>query len=225
MRVVIADDSVLFREGVARVLTEAGNDVVGQAGDAAALLAMIESAEPTRAPEVAVIDVRMPPTHTTEGLDAAKLIQRRWAGMGILVLSQYVAPQEAMDLLADARGGIGYLLKDRVSDIETFVDAVRSVGHGGSVVDPDVVTLMLQRRRLVDPLAALSPRERTILMMMAEGRSNRAIGAALFVTDNTVETHIGSLFTKLSLPPTPHQNRRVLAALMYLRSPSAPPQD
>jgi DNA-binding NarL/FixJ family response regulator len=225
MRVVIADDSVLFREGVARVLTEAGNDVVGQAGDAAALLAMIESAEPTRAPEVAVIDIRMPPTHTTEGLDAAKLIQRRWAGMGILVLSQYVAPQEAMDLLADARGGIGYLLKDRVSDIGTFVDAVRSVGHGGSVVDPDVVTLMLQRRRLVDPLAALSPRERTILMMMAEGRSNRAIGAALFVTDNTVETHIGSLFTKLSLPPTPHQNRRVLAALMYLRSPSAPPQD
>lgn len=223
MRVVIADDSVLFREGVARLLTEAGDEVVGRAGDAAELLALIEAAGPDRVPDVAVIDVRMPPTHTTEGLDAALAIRRRWAGLATLVLSQYVASDEAVELLADGRGGTGYLLKDRVADLEGFVEAVHRVGHGGSVVDPDVVARLLQRQRRVDPLDALSPRERQILVMMAEGRSNRAIGAALFVTENTVETHIGSLFTKLGLEPTPDHNRRVLATLLYLRSPSASP--
>jgi serine/threonine-protein kinase len=213
---VIADDAVLFREGVARLMNDAGLDVVGQAADAAGLLALIERID--AGVDVAVIDVRMPPSHTAEGLEAASTIRRRWPGIGTLVLSQYVETHQAMELLAEGRGRTGYLLKDRVSDVEAFVEAVRRVGEGGSVVDPEVIARLLERRRAVDPLAALSPREREILAMIAEGRSNRAIAASLHVTDNTLETHIGSLFAKLGLQPDPDENRRVLAALTYLRS-------
>ncbi len=221
MRVAIADDAVLFREGVARVLTDGGFVVTGQAGDADELLTLLSSADADLAPEVAVVDIRMPPTHTTEGLDAALTIRERWPDVGVLVLSQYVETRHAIDLIGDGRGGTGYLLKDRVTDLDDFRDAVRRVGEGGTAIDPEVVALLL-RPRTVDPLDTLTEREREILALMAEGRSNRAMSQRLVLTEKTVESHVRSILTRLGLLPAPDDNRRVLAVLTYLRSrPSA----
>lgn len=214
MRVVVADDSLLLREGVVRVLVDAGLDVVAQAGDAEDLLRKVGAHKP----DVAVVDVRMPPTHTDEGLRAGAEIRERFPGTGVLVLSQYVEASSAMELLSSSAEGMGYLLKDRVADLDRFVDAVRRVGEGGSALDPEVVSRLLGRQRREDPLASLSPREREVLGLMAEGRSNRAIADALVVTERAVEKHVTSIFTKLELPPTVDDHRRVLAVLAYLRA-------
>ncbi len=218
MRVAVADDAVLFREGLARLLVDGGFDVVGQAANADELLTIIREAPPDRLPEVAVVDIRMPPSHTTEGLVAAKTIRAEHPEVGVLVLSQYIETEHAMDLLGEGTGGTGYLLKDRVSDLEGFSDAVRRVGEGGSAVDPEVIAQLVGRRRTIDPVADLSDREREVLSLMAEGRSNRAIGAGLFLSEKTVEAHVRAIFTKLGLAPAPDENRRVLAVLAYLRS-------
>jgi DNA-binding NarL/FixJ family response regulator len=213
IRVAIADDSVLLREGVARLLADSGFEVVGQCGDAEQLLELI-AAEP---PDVVVVDIRMPPTHTTEGLEAADTIRETYEGrIGVLVLSAYVESAFALRLVNDERGGIGYLLKDRVSNAVEFLEAVRRVARGGSVIDPQVVADLVNRRRAHDPLDELTDREREVLALMAEGRSNQAIGERLFVTPKTVETHIASIFSKLELLPTPDDHRRVLAVLAYL---------
>jgi DNA-binding NarL/FixJ family response regulator len=225
MRVVLADDSVLLREGVARVLSDAGFDVVGQAGDAAGLLRLVEAERP----DVAVVDVRMPPTHSNEGLVAAREIRARYEGVAVLVLSQYVETSQAMRLLSEGEGGVGYLLKDRVSDVGEFTDAVRRVGDGGSAIDPEVVASLLGRRRRQDPLEALSDREREVLALMAEGYSNEGIRQKLFLSPKTVETHVGAIFTKLGLLPADEGHRRVRAVLAYVRSladaPPAAPDD
>jgi DNA-binding NarL/FixJ family response regulator len=213
MRVVIADDSVLLREGIARLLEEAGFDVVGQAGTADELLLKVRS----YSPEVALVDIRMPPTQTDEGLQAAREIRERYPGTGVLVLSQYVEPDYALDLLSESAEGVGYLLKDRVSDIAEFAAAVRRVGEGGSALDPTVVALLVGRRRSDDPLSELTPREREVLELMAEGRSNQAIGERLFITQRAVEKHVTSIFSKLRLPADAGDHRRVLAVLAYLR--------
>ena len=218
MRVAIADDAVLFREGLARLLVEAGFDVVGQAGDADELITIVDGAPADRMPDVAVVDIRMPPTHTTEGLVAARAIRAGHPDVGVLVLSQYVETEHAIELLSDGAGGTGYLLKDRVSDLEGFRDAVRRVGEGGSAVDPEVIAQLVGRRRSSDPVAELTHREREVLARMAEGSSNRAIGAALFLSEKTVEAHVRNIFTKLGLVPAPDENRRVLAVLAFLRS-------
>jgi serine/threonine-protein kinase len=218
VRVAIADDAVLFREGLARLLVEAGFDVVGQAGDAAELLTIVDGAATDRMPDVAVVDIRMPPTHTTEGLVAARAIRAGHPDVGVLVLSQYIETEHAIELLSDGAGGTGYLLKDRVSDLEGFRDAVRRVGEGGSAVDPEVIAQLVGRHRASDPIADLSDREREVLARMAEGRSNRAIGASLFLSEKTVEAHVRSIFMKLGLVPAPDENRRVLAVLAFLRS-------
>jgi len=214
VRVVLADDAVLFREGVARLLGDAGFDVGGQAGDADMLLELVRST----APQVAIVDIRMPPTHTNEGLVAALRIRQDHPGVGVLVLSQYVETHYAVRLLGDATGRVGYLLKDRVPDVDEFIDAVRRVGCGGSVVDPQVVAQLLGRRRNPDPLTELTRRECEVLALMAEGRSNQAICQRLFLGAKTVETHVSSIFSKLALPPTTDSHRRVLAVLTYLRS-------
>jgi DNA-binding NarL/FixJ family response regulator len=214
MRVVLADDSVLLREGIARLLSEAGLEVVAQAGDAADLLRKVNA----HRPDVAVVDVRMPPTHTDEGLKAAAEIRERWPETGVLVLSQYVEEAYAVELLAGDAGGIGYLLKDRVADLDRFVESVRRVGTGGSALDPEVVSRLLGRHRRDDPLAELTPRERDVLELMAEGRSNHAIAEGLVVTDRAVEKHVTSIFGKLGLPPTQDDHRRVLAVLTYLQA-------
>ena len=214
MRVVLADDSVLLREGVARLLAEAGFDVVAQAGDAEDLLRKVGAHKP----DVVVVDVKMPPTHTDEGLRAAREIRGRFPTMGVLVLSQYIEERYAVELLADGAEGIGYLLKDRVADVDRFRDAVRRVAEGGSVLDPEVVSQMLGRRRREDPLAELTPREREVLQSMAEGRSNQAIADHLVVTERAVEKHVTSIFSKLGLTPAAEDHRRVLAVLTYLRS-------
>jgi DNA-binding NarL/FixJ family response regulator len=214
MRVVLADDSVLLREGIARLLSEAGLEVVAQAGDAEDLVRKVGGHKP----DVAVVDVRMPPTHTDEGLRAAALIRSQYPGTGVLVLSQYIEESYAMELLSENAAGVGYLLKDRVSDLDRFVEAVRRVGEGGSVLDPEVVARLLGRRRKEDPLAQLSPREREVLALMAEGRSNHAIAEALVVTERAVEKHVTSIFSKLDLPPTADDHRRVLAVLKYLEA-------
>ncbi|HSP74062.1 MAG TPA: response regulator transcription factor [Gaiellaceae bacterium] len=215
MRAVIAEDSVLLREGLIRLLSEAGIEVVGQAGDAEDLL------RKTRAhkPDVVVTDIRMPPTQTDEGVRAAHTIRSELPGTGVLVLSQYVEEAYAMELLGDSAEGVGYLLKDRVADVERFVEAVRRVAEGGSALDPEVVSHMLGRRRREDPLAELTPREREVLELMAEGRSNHAIAEQLVVTDRAVEKHVTSIFGKLGLASTPDDHRRVLAVLAYLRNP------
>jgi DNA-binding NarL/FixJ family response regulator len=218
VRVAIADDAVLFREGLARLLVEAGFDIVGQAGDADELLTIIRDAPRQRLPDVAVVDIRMPPSHTTEGLIAAKAIRASHPDVGVLVLSQYIETEHAMDLLGDGTGGTGYLLKDRVSDLVGFRDAVRRVGEGGSAVDPEVIAQLVGRRRASDPVADLTDREREVLARMAEGSSNRAIGASLFLSEKTVEAHVRNIFTKLGLVPAPDENRRVLAVLAFLRS-------
>ncbi len=214
MKVVLADDSVLLREGVARILADAGFDVVGQAGNPDELMLKVRS----YSPDVAVVDIRMPPTHTDEGLRAAKEIRERYAGTGVLVLSQYVEAEYALELLADNAEGVGYLLKDRVSDVKEFAAAVRRVAEGGSALDPTVVSQLVGRRRADDPLAALTPREREVLELMAEGRSNSGIAERLVVTERAVEKHVTSIFGKLRLPAAPEDHRRVLAVLAYLRS-------
>jgi len=211
MRVVICDDSVLLREGVARILEEAGFDVVGQAGNVDELMLKVRSYSPA----VAVVDIRMPPTHTDEGLQAAKQIREKHPETGVLVLSQYVEPEYAMELLADSAEGVGYLLKDRVSDINEFAGAVRRVAEGGSALDPTVVSQLVGRRR-DDRLADLTPREREVLGLMAEGRSNGGIAERLVVTERAVEKHVTSIFSKLRLPAAPADHRRVLAVLAYL---------
>jgi DNA-binding NarL/FixJ family response regulator len=214
MRVVVADDSVLLREGVVRLLQEAGFDVVGQAGDAEDLIRKVGAHKP----DVAVVDVRMPPTQTDEGLRAAAEIKRSRPETGVLVLSQVVEAGAALELFAGGADGLGYLLKDRVADIERFTDAVRRVAEGGSALDPEVVSLLLGRRRREDPLGALTPREREVLELMAEGRSNVAIAEALVVTERAVEKHVTSIFVKLGLPPAAEDHRRVLAVLRYLEA-------
>jgi DNA-binding NarL/FixJ family response regulator/class 3 adenylate cyclase len=214
LRVVLADDGVLLREGIARLLTEAGFEVVGQSGTADDLLLKVRS----YTPDVAVVDIRMPPTQTDEGLRAAQEIRTKHPGVGVLVLSQHVEPAYAMELLAESAEGVGYLLKDRVSDIEEFAAAVRRVAEGGSALDPALVTQLVGRRRTRDPIDELTPREREVLELMAEGRSNQAIGERLFITPRAVEKHITSIFGKLQLPPAPEDHRRVLAVLAFLRA-------
>jgi DNA-binding NarL/FixJ family response regulator len=214
VRVVLADDSVLLREGIARLLEDAGFDVVGQAGDPDQLMLKVRSYRP----EVAIVDIRMPPTHTDEGLRAAREIREKHPATGVLVLSQYVEAEYALDLLSESAEGVGYLLKDRVADIGEFAAAVRRVGEGGSVLDPTVVSQLVGRRRKDDALADLSPREREVLELMAEGRSNQAICDRLFVTQRAVEKHVTSIFAKLRLPADAGDHRRVLAVLAYLRS-------
>jgi DNA-binding NarL/FixJ family response regulator len=214
LRVVVADDSVLLREGLCRLLEESGFEVVGQAGDAEDLMRKVGAHKP----DVAVVDVRMPPTHTDEGLRAAHRIRAEQPATGVLVLSQYVEEAYALDLLSESTERTGYLLKDRVSDIDTFTDAVRRVANGGSALDPEVVALLLGRRRREDPLESITAREREVLGLMAEGRSNNAIAEALVVTERAVEKHVTSIFSKLDLPPTVEDHRRVLAVLAYLRA-------
>jgi DNA-binding NarL/FixJ family response regulator len=215
MRVVIADDSVLLREGVARLLVEARFEVVGQAGDADELLREVED----KKPDVAIVDIRMPPTHTDEGLQAARELRSRYPSLGVLVLSQYVRPSYAFELLADDPRGIGYLLKDRVSNLQELSDAVTRVGEGGSVLDPSVVSQLVGRRRQGhDAVDDLSEREREVLALMAEGRTNRGIADRLFITERTVEKHVTSIFGKLALPAGVDAHRRVLAVLAYLGS-------
>ena len=214
MRVVLAEDSVLLREGIARILDEAGIEVVGQAGDAEDLLRKVRAHKP----DVAITDIRMPPSHTDEGLRAAHEIRGELPEVGVLVLSQYVEEGYALDLLADNAAGLGYLLKDRVGDVDAFLDAVKRVADGGSALDPEVVSQLLGRKRRDDPLDELTAREREVLGLMAEGRSNHAIAEALVVTDRAVEKHVTSIFSKLDLVNTPEDHRRVLAVLAYLRS-------
>jgi DNA-binding NarL/FixJ family response regulator len=214
VRVVVADDSVLLREGVVRILSEAGFDVVAQAGDGEELLRKVRGHKP----DVAVVDVRMPPTHTDEGLRAAREIRAELPNVGVLVLSQYVEEAYAVELLSDSAEGLGYLLKDRVSDIEDFSDAVRRVGEGGSALDPEVVSQLIGRKRRDDPLDELSDREREVLGLMAEGRSNGSIAEKLVVTERAVEKHVTSIFSKLNLTATPETHRRVLAVLAYLQT-------
>jgi DNA-binding NarL/FixJ family response regulator len=200
------------------LLTDGGFDVVGQAADADELLTFVREASSSRTPDVAVVDIRMPPSHTTEGLIAAKTIRAEHPEIGVLVLSQYIETEHAMDLLGDGGGGTGYLLKDRVSDLNGFRDAVRRVGEGGSAIDPEVIVQLFDRRRASDPIAELTDRERDVLALMAEGRSNRAIGTNLSLSEKTVEAHVRAIFTKLGLLPAPDENRRVLAVLAFLRS-------
>ena len=213
-RVVLAEDSILLREGVARILEEAGFDVVGQAGNAEDLLLKVRS----YSPDVAIVDIRMPPTHTDEGVRAAKEIRERHPDVGVLVLSQYVEPGYAMELLSESAEGIGYLLKDRVSDVREFAEAVRRVANGGSALDPTVVSQLVGRRRKDDPIEGLTPRECEVLELMAEGRSNQGIAERLVVTERAVEKHVTSIFEKLRLPPAAEDHRRVLAVLAFLRS-------
>jgi DNA-binding NarL/FixJ family response regulator len=214
VRVVIAEDSVLLREGIARLLEESGFEIAGQAGDADDLLRKVGAHKPN----IAVIDIRMPPTHTDEGLRAAHRIRAEHADTAVLVLSQYVDEAYALDLLSESTERTGYLLKDRIADIETFTDAVQRVASGGSALDPEVVGMLLGRRRRDDPLAALTPRERDVLALMAEGRSNRAMADALVVSERAVEKHVTAIFSKLDLPQAVEDHRRVLAVLAFLRS-------
>ena len=212
MRVVLAEDSVLLREGVARLLRDAGFEVVGQASNADELLLKVRS----YSPDVAIVDIRMPPTHTDEGLRAAQEIREKYPGTGVLVLSQYAEPAYAMELLADSAEGVGYLLKDRVSDVNDFCAAVKRVAEGGSALDPTVVSQLVGRRRRDDPVSELTPRETEVLELMAEGRSNQAIGERLFITPRAVEKHVTSIFGKLGLAAAAEDHRRVLAVLAYL---------
>ena len=214
MRVLIGEDSFLLRAGIARLLEDAGIEVVGQAGDLEDVLRKVRAHKP----DVAIVDIKMPPTQTDEGLRAALVIRSELPGTGVLVLSQYVVKEYAVELLADSAEGVGYLLKDRIADLDRFVDAVRRVADGGSVLDPEVVSQMLARRRSADPLDDLTPREREVLAAMAEGRSNHSIATELVVTERAVEKHVTSIFAKLNLPATADDHRRVLAVLAYLNA-------
>jgi DNA-binding NarL/FixJ family response regulator len=214
VRVVVAEDSVLLREGIARLLGEHGFEVVGQAGDAEDLVRKVGAHKP----DVAVVDIRMPPTNTDDGLRAALRIRDEYPKTGVLVLSAYVEEAYALELVAESASGLGYLLKDRVADVDGFVDAVRRVATGGSALDPEVVSRLLGRTRRDDPLAELTPREREVLELMAEGRTNAAIAERLVVTERAVEKHVTSIFGKLGLSPGAQDHRRVLAVLTFLRS-------
>jgi DNA-binding NarL/FixJ family response regulator len=214
IRVALADDAVLLREALGAALTSAGFEVVGQAPDATGLLALVERERP----DVAVIDVRMPPSHSTEGLEAASQIRARHPGIAILMLSQYVETRYAIDLLRDNPSGVGYLLKDRVTRVADLAEAVRRVAAGGSVIDPEVVARLLGRQRRHSPLDELTRREREILGLIAEGRSNRAIAERLGLELKTVEGHVRTIFSKLGLEPAAEVHRRVLAVLAYLRN-------
>jgi serine/threonine-protein kinase PknK len=213
VRIAIADDDVLLREGLASLLERSGFDVVGQAGDAVALLDLVRDREP----EFVIVDIRMPPTHSTEGLDAARSIRQQHPAIGILVLSAHVEVEEAMELLAGGER-IGYLLKSRVTDVGEFIDAIARIGRGGSVVDPSLIQELVSARRRNDPLALLTAREREVLALMAEGCSNAGIGRRLWVTDGTVEKHVKSILTKLQLPESADDHRRVLAVIAFLEA-------
>jgi DNA-binding NarL/FixJ family response regulator len=214
VRVVVGEDDVLMREGIVRLLVEAGFDVVAQAGDAEALLRRTLGHNP----DVAVVDVQMPPGHGDDGLRAAIELRRQRPEIGVLVLSQYYEEHYALDLIGERPEGVGYLLKERVGDVQSFVEAVARVAAGGSALDPEVVGRMLGRRRSSGPLNRLSPRERDVLAAMAEGKSNRGIADALFISEPAVEKHVTRIFNKLGLGPTPTEHRRVLAVLTYLRT-------
>jgi DNA-binding NarL/FixJ family response regulator len=214
MRVAIAEDAVLLREGLARLLDDEGFDVVGQCGDADELILKVRS-YPL---DVVIVDVRLPPTHSDEGLRAALEIRKSYPSVGVLVLSQYVEVGLAMKLLADSAEGVGYLLKDRISDVKDFLAAVRRVADGGSAVDPIIVSTLLSRRRSDDPLERLTPREREVLVLMAEGSSNQGIADRLVITVRAVEKYVSSIFGKLGLPSTGTESRRVLAVLAFLRA-------
>jgi DNA-binding NarL/FixJ family response regulator len=213
MRVVVADDAMLVREGVARLLDDAGFEVVGQSATADDLLTDVA----TCAPDVAIVDIRMPPTHTDEGLRAALAIRSDHPRVGVLVLSQHADVGLAMKLLAPSAEGVGYILKDRVCDLKDFADAVKRVAHGGSVIDPTIVSQLLARRRSDDPLDALTSREREVLELMAEGRSNQGIAERLDISERAVQKHVTSIFDRLRLPASSDDHRRVLAVLAYLR--------
>ena len=215
MRVVIADDSVLLREGLARLLAEAGIETCAMVGDGTAL----EQAVRDHRPDVALVDIRMPPTFTHEGAQTATRLRAAWPDLGILLLSQSLESRYAAELARESPASFGYLLKDRVVDVATLVDAVERVANGGTVLDPDVVSHLLGRRHARDRLMALSDRERDVLELMAEGRSNQAIAAQLHINDKTVESHISAIFTKLTLLPEPDDHRRVLAVLTWLQQP------
>ncbi|WP_329484785.1 response regulator transcription factor [Kribbella sp. NBC_01484] len=214
MRVVIAEDSVLLREGIVRLLLEQDCTVVAAVGDGDALLKAVDE----HRPDVCVVDVRMPPTFTDEGLRAALVIREQFPAIGVLVLSQYVEERYASELIGGNPGGVGYLLKDRVADVDQFIDGLRRVGDGGAALDPEVISQLLVRSRRVDPLAVLSPREQDVLRVMAEGKSNAGIAQALVVGEGAVEKHISNIFLKLGLAPTDGEHRRVLAVLKFLES-------
>jgi DNA-binding NarL/FixJ family response regulator len=214
MRVAIAEDSVLLREGVSRLLNDAGFDVVAQCGTAEELMLKVRSFPP----DVAVVDIRLPPTHNDEGLRAAIEIRDRHPSVGVLVLSQYIELGLALQLLTESPDGVGYLLKDRITDVDEFVAAVRRVASGGSALDPTIVSMLLSRRRNDDPVAQLTPREREVLELMATGSSNQGIADALIITLRAVEKYVSTIFTKLGLPSTKSESRRVLAVLLFLRS-------
>jgi DNA-binding NarL/FixJ family response regulator len=214
LRVAIAEDTVLLREGIARLLEEAGFEIVGQSSTADDLLLKVRSYHP----DVAIIDIRMPPTHTDEGLRAAKTIREEHPDVGVLVLSEYLEPAYAMEVISDNAEGVGYLLKQRVSELDDFASAVRRVAEGGSALDPAIVTQLVGRRRRDDPISSLTPREREVLELMAEGRSNQAIAERMVVTERAVEKHVTNIFGKLRLPPAAQDHRRVLAVLAFLGS-------
>jgi DNA-binding NarL/FixJ family response regulator len=214
MRVAIAEDSVLLREGLARLLGDAGFEVLARCGDADQLRRVLRS----QLPDVVIVDIRLPPTHTDEGLRAAIELRAAHPGLGVLVLSQYVELGLAMKLLADSADGVGYLLKDRISDVPDFLNAVRRVAVGGSAIDPTIVSTLLSRRRHDDPLTVLTPREREVLELMATGNSNQGIADRLVITLRAVEKYVSSIFGKLGLPTTGSESRRVLAVLLFLRS-------
>ena len=216
MRIVLGEDSLLLREGLARLLEATGHEVVGQAGDAEDLLRKAGAHKP----DVVIVDVRMPPTFSDEGIRAALEIRARRPGTPVLVLSEYVESSYALELFADGTDGLGYLLKQRVSDLDRFLDAVGRVAAGGSALDPEVVSHLLGRQRAGDPLGRLTPRETEVLALMAEGRSNHAISEQLVITERAVEKHVTSIFSKLELPPTADSHRRVLAVLKYLQAPA-----
>ena len=214
LRIVIAEDAAIMRDGLTQTLTRRGHQVVAAVGDADALRAAVA----THQPDVAVIDVRMPPTHTDEGLRAAQQIHRDHPRMGVLVFSQYIEAASAAELFAGAPAGVGYLLKDRVADVSDFIEAIATVARGGTVLDPDVIRQLLSANRQSGPLGTLTPREREVLSLIAQGRSNAAIAATLVISPGVVEKHVASIFAKLGLPPSDDDNRRVLAAITYLES-------
>jgi serine/threonine-protein kinase len=213
LRVVIAEDAVLLREGMCRLLTEAGLEVAGTAGDPAQLLRLVAALRP----DLVLADIRMPPTQTTEGLQAALRIRREWPGTAVVVVSQHVETEHLFELLADDPRGVGYVLKERVADIAQFTSAIRRVAAGESVIDPEVVSRLVARQRRDSPLERLTERELAVLAQMAQGRSNQAIAGQLYLSGKTVETHVGNIFAKLGLAPAAQDHRRVLAVLSYLR--------
>jgi DNA-binding NarL/FixJ family response regulator len=215
VRVTVADDSALFRTGLVRLLREAGVAVMGEARDGKELLNLLSNEQP----DVVIVDIRMPPTHTDEGLTTAREIHRRWPDMGVLVLSTYVDTDFATELITRTQRSVGYLLKDRVQDTDELLDALKRLERGGSVLDPEVVARLIGRRRTQSPLEQLSDREREILALMAQGRSNQAISERLHVSERTVESHVGSIFSKLGLEPAPDDHRRVMAVLLHLGGP------